>query len=65
MFDYIECDSTIFEREPLKNLAKENQLSAYKHKGFWKPMDTLRDKNELEKCGKVVKLHGRYGNSRN
>lgn len=48
VFDYIENDSTIFEREPLEGLARDNKLSAYKHKGFWKPMDTLRDKNELE-----------------
>ncbi len=48
VFDYINDDSTIFEKEPLENLAKDNQLFAYKHYGFWKPMDTLRDKNELE-----------------
>ena len=38
----------MFEREPLQQLTKENQLSAYQHKGFWHPMDTLRDKNKLE-----------------
>jgi len=48
VFDYIEGDSTIWEREPLEKLAKENQLSAYKHNGFWLPLDTLRDKNHLE-----------------
>ncbi len=48
VFDYIEGDSTMLEREPLENLAKDNQLIAYKHYGFWKPMDTLRDKTELE-----------------
>lgn len=48
VFNYIEGDCTIFEREPLEELARHNKLSAYKHKGFWKPMDTLRDKNELE-----------------
>jgi glucose-1-phosphate cytidylyltransferase len=48
IFDYIEGDETIWEREPLENLAKDGQLMAYKHKGFWKPMDTLRDKRELE-----------------
>ena len=48
VFDYIkEGDSTIFERKPLENLAKEGQLSAFKHDGFWRPMDTLRDKIEL------------------
>jgi glucose-1-phosphate cytidylyltransferase len=45
---YLKDDSTIFEREPLENLAKEKQLITYRHSGFWKPMDTLRDKNELE-----------------
>ncbi len=48
VFDYIKDDSTIFEKEPLEGLAKDNKLNAYKHKGFWKPMDTLRDKNALE-----------------
>ena len=48
IFDYIEGDSTIFEKEPLERLAKEGELVAYKHDGFWKCMDTLRDKNQLE-----------------
>ena len=48
VFNYIEGDSTVFEKEPLENLAKEGELVAYKHKGFWKCMDTLRDKNQLE-----------------
>ena len=48
VFDYIkDGDSTIFERAPLENLAKDNQLNAYKHRGFWRPMDTLKDKNDL------------------
>lgn len=48
VFDYIkEGDKTIFERAPLENLAKDKQLNAYKHRGFWQPMDTLRDKKEL------------------
>ena len=48
IFDYIkDDDSIIFEREPLETLAMDNQLNAYKHEGFWKPMDNLRDKNEL------------------
>jgi glucose-1-phosphate cytidylyltransferase len=48
VFDYIkDGDSTIWERNPLEGLAKDNQLNAYKHKGFWQPMDTLRDKMEL------------------
>ncbi|MBS4760013.1 MAG: glucose-1-phosphate cytidylyltransferase [Clostridium sp.] len=50
IFDYIEdSDDVIFERAPLENLSKEHQLNAYKHRGFWQPMDTLRDKNELTK----------------
>ena len=49
VLDYIsDDDKIIFEREPLENLAKDNQLYTYKHYGFWKPMDTLRDKNQLE-----------------
>lgn len=48
VFDYIDGDQTIWEREPLENLAAQNQLMAYKHHGFWRPMDTLRDKNILE-----------------
>ena len=48
VFDYIKGDDTVFEKEPLEMLAKEKQLSAFKHEGFWKCMDTLRDKNQLE-----------------
>lgn len=48
IFEYIEGDETIWEKDPLENLAKDEQLMAYKHTGFWKPMDTLRDKRELE-----------------
>jgi glucose-1-phosphate cytidylyltransferase len=49
LFDYIkEGDSTILERSPLEGLAKDGQLVAYKHDGFWQPMDTLRDKVQLE-----------------
>ena len=48
VLNYIEDDNTCWEREPMVNLATEGQLSAYKHEGFWKPMDTLRDKTELE-----------------
>lgn len=52
VFDYIENDATVFEREPLVNLAGENQLAAFKHNGFWQPMDSLRDKNLLEELWK-------------
>jgi glucose-1-phosphate cytidylyltransferase len=48
VFNYIADDRTVFEREPLETLAKEGQLYTYKHSGFWKPMDTQRDKNQLE-----------------
>ncbi len=47
VFDLIEGDSTIWEREPLEMLAKEGELNAFKHHGFWKPMDTLKDKTDL------------------
>ncbi|MBT8422432.1 MAG: glucose-1-phosphate cytidylyltransferase [Gammaproteobacteria bacterium] len=46
--DYIEGDSTVWEQEPMEKLAAENQLSVYFHDGFWQPMDTLRDKRQLE-----------------
>ena len=48
VFDLITDDLTIWERGPLEFLAKNDQLKAYKHEGFWQPMDTLRDKNFLE-----------------
>ena len=47
IFSYIKNDMTIWEREPLEQLADKNELSAYKHKLFWQPMDTLRDMNYL------------------
>lgn len=48
VFDYISTDSTVWEKEPLEKLAKENQLSAFKHNDFWFALDTLRDKNHLD-----------------
>jgi glucose-1-phosphate cytidylyltransferase len=48
IFKYIKNDQTIFEKEPLENLSKQKQLTAFKHKGFWQPMDTLREKEYLE-----------------
>lgn len=48
IFDYIEGDQTLWEKEPLENLAKNNHLTVFKHDGFWQPMDTLREKNLLE-----------------
>ena len=49
VFDYIKADDgTIFEREPMQSLAESGELYTYRHNGFWKCMDTLRDKNELQ-----------------
>jgi glucose-1-phosphate cytidylyltransferase len=48
IFDYIPEDSTILEREPLERLADEGNLMAYRHPGFWQPMDTLRERQQLE-----------------
>ena len=49
VFNYLENDQTVFEQHPLSQLALDNQMIAYKHRGFWKPMDTLKDKNDLNK----------------
>jgi len=49
VFDYIKTDSTVWEKEPMEKLTKDGQLSAYKHRGFYQPMDTISDKNYLEK----------------
>ena len=46
--EYIENDTIHWEQEPLKKLANLNELSAYKHDGFWQPMDTLRERNLLD-----------------
>jgi glucose-1-phosphate cytidylyltransferase len=46
--DYIDGDETVFEQEPLRRLVAEGQLSAYAHEGFWQPMDTMREKGQLE-----------------
>ncbi len=48
VIDYIDGDATSFEREPLSNLAQASELSAFRHEGFWQPMDTLRDQKVLE-----------------
>lgn len=57
VFDYLENDDTVWEKEPLEKLAQENQLSAFKHTGFWQPLDTLRDKNHLEKLWDTGNAH--------
>ena len=49
VFDYIDGDSTVFEKEPMNNLVRDMQLMAYTHKGYWQCMDTLREKQQLEK----------------
>lgn len=48
VLDYIDGDATMLEREPMERLARDHQLKAYRHPGFWQPMDTLRDRNLLE-----------------
>ena len=48
VFDYIADDTTIWERQPMERLARDGELQVFFHKGFWQPMDTLRDKNHLE-----------------
>lgn len=54
VIEYIEGEGTKWEKEPLEKLATEGQLSAYQHKGFWQPMDTLRDKVLLDRLWKSV-----------
>jgi len=53
--EYIAGDSTVWEQEPLENLASDGMLAAYRHDDFWQPMDTLRDKNVLEELWKSGK----------
>ena len=48
VIERIEGDTTSWESEPLKGLAEDRELTVFKHQGFWQPMDTLRDKNQLE-----------------
>ncbi len=55
VLDYINDDSTIWEQEPLRNLSKNGELAAFRHDGFWKPMDTLRDKRQLEEMWEANK----------
>ena len=52
IFDYLDGDGTVLEKEPLERLAGDAELVAYRHDGFWQPMDTLRDKNLLEELWK-------------
>ena len=48
VIDLIKDDKTLWEKEPLEKLSKDKELVAFKHDGFWQPMDTLREKNYLE-----------------
>ena len=48
VFDYLQGDATVLEKQPLENLAEDGQLMAFKHHGFWHPMDTLRDRDALD-----------------
>jgi glucose-1-phosphate cytidylyltransferase len=48
VLDYIEGDETVWEQEPMQTLARAGQLAAFRHNGFWQPMDTLREKKLLE-----------------
>ena len=53
MLDLIEDDQTSWEGEPLTALAAMGQMMAFEHHGFWQPMDTLRDKNQLEELWEI------------
>jgi glucose-1-phosphate cytidylyltransferase len=53
VFDYIKGDETVLEREPMEKLAKDRELMAFKHTGFWQMMDTLQEKQLLEKLWKA------------
>lgn len=55
VMDYIPSDETVWEKQPLMELAKNNELVAYQHTGYWQPCDTLRDKRELEKLWQSAK----------
>ena len=49
IFDYIDGDKTVLEKEPLESLAREGQLMSYMHRGYWQCMDNMREKEQLEK----------------
>ena len=55
VFKYLEGDNTIWEQEPLRRLAKEKELKAFEHNGNWQAMDTLRDKENLERMWQTGK----------
>ncbi|MGI6377807.1 MAG: glucose-1-phosphate cytidylyltransferase [Bacilli bacterium] len=60
VLDYIDGDSTVFERQPMERIASEGQMVCYKHTGFWQCMDTLRDKEKLEKLWNSGKAPWKY-----
>jgi glucose-1-phosphate cytidylyltransferase len=60
--DFIEGDESIWERTPLEEISKRKQLVAFKHDGFWQPMDTLRDKNYLNDLWKTGQAPWRLWN---
>ena len=59
IFNYLPKKQSMLEREPINRLTNENQLSAFKHYGFWQCMDTLRDKELLNKIWKLKKINGK------
>jgi glucose-1-phosphate cytidylyltransferase len=62
VFDYIRGDDTVWEGEPLERISHEGHLAVYQHPGFWKPMDTLRDKKELEQLWALGKAQWKVWN---
>jgi glucose-1-phosphate cytidylyltransferase len=63
VFDYIDGDQTIWEQEPLMNLAADGQLMAYQHHGFWQCMDTIRDRELLEELWETSAPWRKWGNA--
>ncbi|TGE29305.1 glucose-1-phosphate cytidylyltransferase [Hymenobacter metallicola] len=64
VFDYIDDDDTVWEKGPLERLAADGALAAYRHTGFWQPMDTLRDRNMLEEMWSTGKAQWKvWGNT--
>lgn len=61
VLDYIDGDASVFEREPMERIASEGQMMCYKHTGFWQCMDTLRDKEKLEKLWAGGNAPWKYG----
>ena len=65
VFNYIsELESCIFEEEPMNNIANAKKMAAYKHNGFWRPMDTLKDKLDLNNLPEITTIDNCYGSER-